>query len=197
VRGLTAFCAETVASGGTPAIAAYSLGKSQEVLAALGDSGLPVMLHAAAAKMTRVYEGLGRAFPSWKPLDAASCRGHVLIVPPGATAPLRRSLPRLRVASVSGWAVDTSHRHRAGADATFALSDHADFPGLLEFVRRVGPQRVFTLHGFAADFASHLRSLGLRAEALDDRGQMELPLGAALSPRARRRQDRATTCNAA
>jgi len=59
----------------------------------------------------------------------------------------------------------------------FPLSDHADFDDLLEFVKRVNPRRVFTLHGFAADFARFLRRQGLEARALseDDR-QLDLAL---------------------
>ncbi|HEY0456934.1 MAG TPA: ATP-dependent DNA ligase, partial [Verrucomicrobiae bacterium] len=58
----------------------------------------------------------------------------------------------------------------------FPLSDHADFPDLIEMVRRVKPKQVFTLHGFAADFAQTLRNLGFDAQALSEDEQMALPL---------------------
>ncbi len=64
-------------------------------------------------------------------------------------------------------------------DAAFPLSDHADFHELIDFVRQVRPRRVFTTHGFAADFAATLRDLGFDAEALVNEEQLTLSLGVA------------------
>jgi Cft2 family RNA processing exonuclease len=57
------------------------------------------------------------------------------------------------------------------------LSDHADFPDLMRFVEAVKPERVYTLHGFAAEFARHLRRRGVQAYALSQNDQLELSLG--------------------
>src|SRR5204863_10055012 len=51
-----------------------------------------------------------------------------------------------------------------------------DFPDLFEMVKRVDPKKFFTLHGFAADFAQTLRSLGYEAQALSETEQMSLAL---------------------
>jgi hypothetical protein len=48
---------------------------------------------------------------------------------------------------------------------------------LLAFVRAVNPTRVFTMHGFAQEFASDLRALGIEAWALGLPNQLDLPLG--------------------
>jgi DNA ligase-1 len=93
-----------------------------------------------------------------------------------------RKLGRARVAVMTGWAVDSSCRYRYGADAAFPLSDHADFDDLIEFVKQVQPRKVFTLHGFAADFAQRLRELGFDAEALSEEEQMPLGLGFDATP---------------
>ena len=179
-RDIVAFCREALADDHTPVLLGYSLGKSQEILSALEGSGLPIQLHPSSAAMTRIYMELGRRFPAWEPLDPATARGRVVITPtarpllsdPGLTGPLR-------IASISGWALDSrasgdpSHRnpHRR-----FPLSDHADYDDLLEFVRRVAPERVFTLHGFASDFARVLRRQGIDACAISEDDQLELPL---------------------
>ena len=73
--------------------------------------------------------------------------------------------------------MDPSCRFRSGTDAAFPLSDHADYPGLIEFVKRVAPKRVFTLHGFAADFARTLREEGFDAQSLSEEEQLDLSLG--------------------
>lgn len=181
LEDIVRFCTTTLEQGATPVLLAYSLGKTQEVLSALCDPVLPIQLHPKAAEMTRIYADLGHRFPAWTPLDPETVRGHVVITPtlrpllaePGRTGPLR-------IASLSGWALDSrraSDPSGGQAHRRFPLSDHADFEDLLEFVRQVNPQRVFTLHGFAADFARVLRRQGVEARALseDDR-QLDLAL---------------------
>ena len=155
----------------------YSLGKSQELLASLATAGLPVMLHESVAKLTKVYEQLGRTFPAYEVFDGTA-RDRVLLCPPGAAAVgLLRATGRARTAVLTGWAVEPGCRFRYQADAAFPLSDHADFPDLIELVRQVAPRRIYTLHGFAADFAATLRELGFDAEALGVDEQLTLPLG--------------------
>jgi hypothetical protein len=81
-----------------------------------------------------------------------------------------------RVAMISGWAVDPNAVYRYQVDAAFPLSDHADYTDLLRYVELVQPQRVLTLHGFAAEFARDLRDRGVEAWALSEQNQLELTL---------------------
>lgn len=179
IQKMIHFCRETLARDETPVLLGYSLGKSQEILHSLAGAALPVVLHAQVLKLTRVYEALGHVFPAYEAHEpGVSCRRKVFLCPPGALTPaLRGALHQPRVAVITGWAVDSGCQYRYGADAAFALSDHADFPDLIEFVRRVRPRRILTLHGFAADFAATLRELGFDASALGVDEQLTLPLG--------------------
>jgi len=86
------------------------------------------------------------------------------------------ALPKHRIAAVTGWALDSGAIYRYQCDAAFPLSDHADFPDLIEFVKRVQPRLVFTVHGFAREFAATLRALGTEAWALGEDNQLELGL---------------------
>ena len=177
-RDLVAFCRSALADGATPVLFAYSLGKSQELLAGLRDSGLPIALHKEAAKLTRIYEHFGQKFPPYEIFDGSNAGDKVLIAPPQSSrSVLFQQLGKTRTAVVTGWAMDSSCRFRSGTDAAFPLSEHADFPSLIEFVKRVAPKKVFTLHGFAADFARTLRELGFAAQALSEQEQLDLPLG--------------------
>jgi len=73
----------------------------------------------------------------------------------------------IRTAGVSGWAVDPAYRYRGDFDATFPLSDHCDFDELVKVVTAVDPERVYTHHGFAEEFATHLtREFGYDARPL-------------------------------
>jgi Cft2 family RNA processing exonuclease len=171
------FCREAFAAHEVPVLFAYSLGKSQEVLAGLRGSGLPAMLAPAAYRMTQICAELGAAFPDYKLLEPRECAGHVVIGPPpyGADHWLA-ALPRHRTAVVTGWAADSGAAYRYRADAAFPLSDHADHADLLEFVRAVDPKCVYTMHGFAREFAAELRALGIEAWALGLPNQLDLPL---------------------
>ena len=103
--------------------------------------------------------------------------GHVIITPAQALkGALFESMCHLRTAVVTGWAIDQNVRFRYGCDAAFPLSDHAGFDDLLKFVEKVSPRRVFTVHGFAEEFAVVLRSRGIEAWALGRSNQLELTL---------------------
>jgi len=181
-QDIIAFCRGALAERATPVLFVYSLGKCQEVLAGLREAGLPIVLHKEAAKLTRVYEHFGRTFPPYSVFDGSNAADAVLVAPPQSSRSVQfQQLSRIRTAVITGWAIDSSCRFRSGTDAAFPLSDHADFPGLIEFVRRVSPRKVFTVHGFAADFARTLRELGYDAQALSEPEQLDLSLGVASS----------------
>lgn len=177
LREVIRFCHEALDEGATPVLLAYSLGKSQELLRGLAGAGLPLRLHDKAHQLTGIYEQLGHQFPAFARFAEDTTGGQVVIGPPQlARSALLTKLGRVRTAILTGWALDSGCRFRAGTDAAFAFSDHADFNELIEFVRQVAPRRVFTLHGFAADFAQTLRRLGFDAQALSESEQLELAL---------------------
>jgi len=177
IAGVVRFCKEALDNDETAVLLGYSLGKSQELLCSLGDAGLPLMLHGTVFKLTKIYEQFGQCFPKYEAYESGRAQGRVLLCPPNvAGSAMLRKLGRVRVAVLTGWAVEQSCRFRYGADAAFPLSDHADFPDLIEMVKRVNPKKVYTLHGFAADFAECLRELGFDARALSEEEQMLLAL---------------------
>ena len=177
LKGVARFCREALDNEETPVLLGYSLGKSQELLRGLADAGLPIMLHGAVHKLTRIYEQFGQSFPAYQKYESSSARGQVLVCPPNVVnSAMLRNLGPIRLAVLTGWAVDANCRYRYQAHAAFPLSDHADFPDLLELVKRVQPRQVYTLHGFAADFAQGLRDLGYQAQALSEDEQLALPL---------------------
>jgi DNA ligase-1 len=177
IQGIIRFCREALDNDETPVLLGYSLGKSQEILCGLGEAGLPLMLHGTVHKLTRIYENFGQCFPPYEKYEAGAARGKVLLCPPNVSgSAMLRNLGKVRVAVLTGWAVDPNCRFRYQAHAAFPLSDHADFPDLIELVKQVQPKKVFTLHGFAADFAQTLRDLGFEAQALSEEDQLALPL---------------------
>ena len=75
---------------------------------------------------------------------------------------------------VTGWGMDDSARYRYGVDEIIPLSDHADYPDLLNFVEQVSPKVIYTMHGYDKDFAADLRRLGHEAWTLSGSDQLEL-----------------------
>ncbi|MNR40981.1 hypothetical protein D3C85_1593170 [compost metagenome] len=55
-------------------------------------------------------------------------------------------------------------RRWRSADAGFALSDHADWPGLLSAIKSTEAEKVFVTHGFTATFSKYLNEIGIPAE---------------------------------
>jgi Cft2 family RNA processing exonuclease len=174
---LIAFCRDALESKAVPVLFAYSLGKSQELLRALDGSGLPIMLPPETIRMTRLYESFGYVFPAYREWDPDAVASHVVICPPmsKSAALLAETKTPRRTAMVSGWALEPGATYRFQCDAAFPLSDHADYPDLLRFVELVQPKKVYTVHGFAQEFAATLRSRGVEAWALGQDNQMEIP----------------------
>lgn len=171
---IVGFCLEALEKGAVPVLLAYSLGKAQEVLCAVGAAGLRPMLHGAAAKMTRLYRESVPGLPDFDEYKSAEAAGRVLICPPSARrSPMICNLGKCRIAMVTGWAMTPGAVHRYQVDAAFPLSDHAGYDDLLRYVELVQPKRVLTLHGYASEFARDLRRIGIEAWSLVSPDQLE------------------------
>src|SRR6266404_1907817 len=182
VGQIVAFCRDTLDTGAVPVLLGYSLGKAQEILCALAGAGLKPMLHGTVHRMTRIYEQFGQSFCDYERYNANDVAGKVLICPPSVNrSRMLEKIREKRVAMISGWAVEPNAIYRYQVDAAFPLSDHADYNDLLRYVELVNPERVLTLHGFAAEFARDLRARGIEAWALTEENQMELTLGTCLA----------------
>ena len=174
IAQMLAFVRETLSDGGIPVLLGYSLGKAQEILCALHDAALPVMVHASVAQITEVLMPHLGALPKWRLFDANEAVGHVLVFPPGA----KIEVPKTRTAMLSGWAIQSSAKYRYGVDVALPLSDHADHPELHETVEIVKPRRIYLVHGSTREFAAELRTRGHDARALGAEDQLELSFSA-------------------
>jgi putative mRNA 3-end processing factor len=55
------------------------------------------------------------------------------------------------------------NRRRRNADEGFALSDHADWNGLLQAIRASGAEKVYSTHGYQSAMTRYLNELGIEA----------------------------------
>jgi len=149
----------------------YAFGKTQRVLAELARlTERTVYLHADAVRITEIYRRAGVRMVPTAPISAVPKgqprRGDLVIAPPSASGTRwMRRFHDAQTGFVSGW------MHAGGGqgryDRGFALSDHADWPQLVETVRESGARCVYVTHGEGREFTRHLReSLGVEAHPL-------------------------------
>ena len=177
IADLIKFCREAIEDGATPILFGYSLGKAQEVLAALHGTGLRVQLHASVYQMTKIYHDRFHHLPPFRLYRGDDLAGSVLLCPPSVNGTrLVQSIKPRRTAILTGWALNAGAVHRFQCDAAFPLSDHADYADLIRYVTFIRPKRVLTVHGYAREFAEDLRRRGIEAWALGEGNQLELSI---------------------
>jgi putative mRNA 3-end processing factor len=155
----------------TSLVFVYALGKAQRVLAGLDVSIGPIFTHGAVERMNQCYRDLGVFLPLSRPVsevqDKEELRGALVLAPPSANAPIwTRKFPSYSSAFVSGWMLIRGNRRRRSVDRGFPLSDHADWPGLLQTVSSTGAEDVRVTHGFVSELTRWLREKGLHAEEM-------------------------------
>jgi putative mRNA 3-end processing factor len=164
---LNAWWAANAAAGRTSLLMGYSFGKAQRLLAMADVSIGPIAVHAAVEPLNRAYRASGVALPATRPLESLSAaeRARALVVaPPGADrGPWAKGLVERSTAFASGWMQLRGRRRREGLDRGFAISDHADWPGLQRAIGASGAERVIVTHGAEAVMVRWLREQGLQA----------------------------------
>ena len=174
-QNILRFAREALDDGETPVFLAYSLGKAQEALAILDHADIPVVVPKPVFEMTEACRDLGVKLSAPVLLEKSIPPGVAVIAPPNAVrSRVIRSHKKRRTAMLSGWALTPGARYRYQVDQVFPLSDHADYPGLLEAVGKVSPSLVYTLHGSTREFASDLRAKGYQAWSIHGDDQLEL-----------------------
>ena len=93
-----------------------------------------------------------------------SLKGAVVIAPSGAEgSPWIKRFQPYATGICSGWMQVRGNARRKNADAGFALSDHADWAGLLEAVKATGAEKVYVTHGFQSAFSRYLNEIGIES----------------------------------
>ena len=153
----------------TSVIFCYALGKAQRLLSGLDSSIGPVMVHGAMAPLNQIYRDAGVYLPSTysaaEMTDAAQLRASMVLAPPSAQGtPWMKRLGDYADGFASGWMHLRGTRRRRGVDRGFVMSDHADWPGLLQAISATGAQRVFVTHGQVDVMVRWLSEKGLQAQ---------------------------------
>jgi putative mRNA 3-end processing factor len=164
---------------------AYSLGKAQRLLTAIAPLQETVLLHGAVWNMHQALVSAGIALPPVERVTPETpkerLRNSIVIAPPSAeSSPWMKKFEPYEVGVCSGWMQVRGNMRRRNADAGFALSDHADWDGLLTAVKETGAEKVFVTHGFQSAFSRYLNEQGIESAEVkteygteDEEGQIE------------------------
>jgi putative mRNA 3-end processing factor len=159
--------------GRTSVIFAYSLGKSQRLLAGVDRTIGPLLTHGAVERLVNAYRKTGVSMPATRnptKADKAELKSG-LVIAPGSTAgsPWMKRFGDYSSASASGWMCVRGQRRRGGLDRGFVLSDHADWNDLIQTIKQTGAETVGVTHGFIAPLTRYLTEIGLNAYAVETR----------------------------
>ncbi|HSD94279.1 MAG TPA: ligase-associated DNA damage response exonuclease [Syntrophales bacterium] len=158
-------------AGRASVILAYALGKAQSVLMGLDPSMGPVYTHSLVEEMNRRYRMSGVGLPNTLPAERAANKSdfsRAIIVAPSSARGTTwlRQFGEYSTALASGWMRVRGMRHRRGVDRGFVLSDHVDWPGLMETIAATGAEEVHVTHGFVTPVVRMLREKGIDARPL-------------------------------
>ena len=161
-------------AGRTSVIFCYTVGKAQRLLAELARAtGTAVYVHGMMVGMIDAYREAGVPLPEVRlviePSSTTRGRqpplaGELVLAPLSARGTLwMRRLGSHSDAFASGLMRVRGVRRQRAYDRGFVISDHADWPALLQTVTESGASCVLATHGHAEPLARYLRSAGLES----------------------------------
>jgi putative mRNA 3-end processing factor len=168
-EGLNAWWRGNADAGRSSVVFAYAFGKAQRILAGVDASIGPLICHGAVDALNRAYRASGVRLPDTLQVaqaDASSLARALVIAPPSAQgSPWMKRFGDYADCFASGWMQVRGARRRRAVDRGLVMSDHADWPGLMQAIAATGAQRVIVTHGHIEPMVRWLREQGLDAGA--------------------------------
>lgn len=167
----------------THLLGVYGLGKCQRMIRLIRDSGYdePIHLHGAMVALCELYQNLGIDLGALSPVSAAPAKhnfaGQLVMCPPSAIADRwSRRFADPVTAFASGWMRVKGRARQRGVELPLVVSDHADWPELIDTIRDTGANEIWVTHGREDALVYQLGQMGLEARALslvgfDDEGE--------------------------
>lgn len=160
----------------TVLVGAYALGKAQRLIALLRHAGYndPIYIHGALQKLCDLYQRHGVDLGPLLPASAgqagkpqADLVGQIVIAPPSAFASKwAQRLTDPLFAFASGWMQVRQRAKQRGVELPIILSDHADWPDLLDTLTQINPKEVWITHGREDALLYACAQRGITARAL-------------------------------
>jgi putative mRNA 3-end processing factor len=153
-------------------VGAYGLGKTQRVIKLARDAGYdqPIYLHGALVELCSLYQRLGVDLGELRPATtdkSENFAGALVLCPPSAVDDRwSRRFPDPVTAFASGWMRIKGRIRQSGVELPLVISDHADWPELLDTIVETGAEDVWVTHGRDDALVYQLGLMGRKARAL-------------------------------
>ncbi|MCC9655519.1 ligase-associated DNA damage response exonuclease [Rhodopirellula halodulae] len=180
----------------------YAVGKSQRLLSGLDPSIGPIYTHGAVEKGVQAYRESGVKLPETTSVtrrietEAANASkstsgevtkrrqssraakldwsgSMVVAVPSAHGTPWMRKFGTVSTAMASGWMAIRGARRRRAVDRGFVLSDHVDWPGLMNAIVWSEADEIWVTHGSTAVVSRYLNEGGLQQRLQQHRSNSE------------------------
>ncbi len=153
-------------------IFAYSLGKAQRVLSMLDEKQGEIFVHPTVMKMNEAYADAGVILPPTTELKAVDTFGDLsgaVVIAPGSVSETAwmSAIGPCAKASASGWNLVRKGRGWSNVDRGFVVSDHVDWPGLMQAIEANEAERVLVTHGSSEIVVRYLNEMGREAHVLE------------------------------
>jgi len=158
----------------THLVGVYGLGKCQRVVKLCRQAGYddPIYLHSALVELTQLYQRLGVDLGEIRHVDPAvrakgDYAGALVLCPPSAVDDRwSRRFNDPVTSFASGWMRIRGRIRQAGVELPLVISDHADWPELLDSIVATGAEEVWVTHGREDALVYQLGLMGRKARAL-------------------------------
>ncbi len=153
-------------------VGAYALGKAQRVIRLLREAGWDrtIHVHGALERLNRLYQNEGIDLGSLAPatgLKAGALGGEVVIAPPSAIQDRwARRFADPVTAFASGWMGVRARARQRGVELPLVISDHADWPELIQTFEELAPEEIWITHGREEGLLRWAELKGVKARAL-------------------------------
>jgi putative mRNA 3-end processing factor len=155
----------------THLIGAYGLGKTQRLIMLLRGAGYekPIWLHGALKSMCDLYVSLGIDLGDVRLVADAPDKlpGEIVIAPPSALQDRwTRRLTDPVAAFASGWMRVRGRARQRGVELPLVISDHCDWPELIQTIAESGAEEVWVTHGREDALVHQIGLMGKRGRVL-------------------------------
>ena len=154
--------------GSCHVVGCYALGKCQRLISELRRAGYDktIYLHGALMKLTALYEERGvrlGPFEQVTPENRKGLGGEIVLCPPSQLADRwSRSLPDVIPAAASGWMQIRARAKQQRVELPLIISDHCDWPELIETIHETGASEVWVTHGREEALVHYCQKVGCR-----------------------------------
>jgi len=171
------FAKESLYFNYTPVIFIDIFGKSLDLIQFLGNRNLKLGIHKSIYMYKKLYIEMGFKFKNAERLKAKNIRKKVLVLPlHDRTAKHLDQLNKKRTCIVTGLANGNEKilRSSFNVDMAFAMSNHAGYDELMQYVEIVKPKEIYLLEGQSVEFSNSLKKRGYNAKPIENQVQLKL-----------------------